>query len=266
MCVTSDLAELLGTKIYLGQKITYERLINVLAYQNKPVNLSTGPNAMILHIPARAQMTQANNLNTQGCGNLLDDMIRSTIPVTRSGGMSKSFSISERALVYESGIYTIVQARNADAVYDALSRVPTNKRPIISRELLQYFNQTYKGWTIQLCCFDNKDTAKADPLMWWYEPMDTSTFVLPGIDSHDGGVPNFQQPVNRDTYLIFGSDNFPRGIGHQVDYTDNIPSLTRSFLPEKVIATSIRGNTPNGDFVLSGNDVAQNNLSNLRIC
>jgi hypothetical protein len=267
MCVTSDLAKLLGTKIYLGQKKVNRRLLHILGYKADPQNLATGPNALIIHLPAKVKMTETNNLNTKGCSNLLDDMVQAALPKPK-GELKRSLGInlSERALVYTSGIYTVIQAHSADAVYDALNRVPANKRPNISRELLQYYNQNYNGWTLQLCCFDNKDVAKAEPLMWWYEPMDYSTFILPGVDSHDGGVPNYRYQVERDTYLIFGSDEFSRNIGHKVWYSDRkIPSQTQLFLPEKVIVTHIKGSTPNGDYILPTNNLLQGDTSALMI-
>lgn len=261
MCVTSGPAKLGKTIISISEKVVgqQQRLVHVLGYQNSPTNLSPGPNAMLIHFPTKSHMTPANVLDTKGCKKLLTDMVAAQYPpqegVTR-GGLSHLFS---KAYVFESGIYTIVLAPKAELVYEALSRVPADKRPNISKELLQFYAQNYPGWPIALCCFNSKQSEEADPLMWWYEPMDTSTFMLPGIDCHTGGVPDYRSQITRTPMLIFGSDHFPSGVGHKVNYTDNIPDQTRLFLPKKVFVVSFREKTRNGDYILPRADVYQGN-------
>lgn len=55
MCVSMDQAAFSGTTLYAGRRHHPEHgLIEVLGYQNTAVNLAGGPNAMLLHVPARA--------------------------------------------------------------------------------------------------------------------------------------------------------------------------------------------------------------------
>lgn len=58
MCVSTELAQFAGTTIYLGRKNhpAYGQVF-VLGYQNRAINLSEGPNAMLLHFSALG-MTQ----------------------------------------------------------------------------------------------------------------------------------------------------------------------------------------------------------------
>jgi hypothetical protein len=53
MCVSTDRAEFSGTTLYAGRRHHPQHgLIHVLGYQNTAANLATGPNAMLLHLPA----------------------------------------------------------------------------------------------------------------------------------------------------------------------------------------------------------------------
>jgi hypothetical protein len=237
MCVSNAPANFNGTIIYSG--ISGDS--HVLGYQNQMQNLSSGPNAMILHFPAKVKMTQANVLVTENCPNILKNMkeaIESNQPVMRSFSMTEAKSVQ----VFDSGIYTIILADDARSIPSVLHLVPANKRPSLNTQLFTFYAEQFPECQIALCCFDSKDVVKSDPLIWVYSPIDVNTFHLPGLDCHTGGIPN-NDYVNRDHWLIFGSDK-----GEIVYYTDNIPTATKKFLPGKVIGFNLNSESRNGDF------------------
>jgi len=54
MCISTGEAAFSGTIVYCGrQHHPVHGLIHVMGYQNTAVNLTDGPNAMLLHLPTR---------------------------------------------------------------------------------------------------------------------------------------------------------------------------------------------------------------------
>jgi hypothetical protein len=256
MCVSSNLANFSNTMVYVGKHLTKDGEIHVLGYQNNPQNLSSGPNAMILHFPASEAMTEKNVLDTSKCPSIFRDMV--TAVATRGMGMSRSmttFGVQSKAIVFDHGIYTIILAKSPDEVSEALSRVPLNKRPPVSPELLEFYKLKYPGWPLAVCCFNNADVESAEPLMWWYKPLEVyddqgqPSFILPGVDSHDGSPPNMNALVERDHWLILSTPelNSVNG-GYMVNYSEPIPQSLMSYLPKYVVGFNLAGKGKNGDF------------------
>ena len=254
MCLTLAPAKLSGTIIHIGEKIVNGELLHVLGYQNSVVSVTDSANAMVLHFPSRSVMTSNNVVNTVGCKNILKDMKSAIQPpelLTR-GAKGFSYGVTRSVQIFDTGIYTVVLADDASLIPAALHMVPKDKRPQISNETFNFYTQMYPGWSIALCCFNNRQTVDADPMMWWYKPQDEDTFTLPGIDSHNGQAP-LQGDVDRDHWLVYGSYRMPQNIGSKVFYTDNVRNVRdlANYLPERVVGFRVDGKGQNGDFTSS---------------
>ncbi|HET8846642.1 MAG TPA: hypothetical protein VFN35_34590 [Ktedonobacteraceae bacterium] len=74
MCVSSEPATFSGTTIYLRQcNHSVFGSIFVVVYENRVANLSSGPNAMLLHFPAQ-EMSQKHFEGTTYSEHILADM------------------------------------------------------------------------------------------------------------------------------------------------------------------------------------------------
>jgi hypothetical protein len=263
MCISTSKAYFGGTTILISETTVNSNRVHVLGYQNTAQNLTVGPNAMIIMIPSEETITSRNVLDTTNCKHILSRMIDALRPLDRGAqnASSEMFGLNKHLVeVFNSGIYTIATASNPQLIPSALHRIPENKRPAINDELFEFLGVARKGWQFALCCFDNKETVKADPLLWWYNPIDTETFILPGIDCHTGGIPSATDLVQRDHWLIFGSDRFDQGFSSRVDYGRNIPADTLKYLPKSVVGYNINSRGQNGDFIADVNAVRNGNF------
>jgi len=242
MCVANAPAEFVGTRMYAG-RVGPE---HVLAYQNTARNRAEGPNAMLMHFPAvPGTMSERSVLPTDGCMRIFDDMTSALIPLTR-GGPSGSVMMSA-ASVFDAGIYTVVLADDARAIPAALARVAARKRPSVNQPLYDWYAETFPGFPVALCCFDNREAAKAAPLMWRYRPRNEDVLFYPALDCHSGGVPDL------DTEVLVEHELFAEGTdSEQIYYRDDIPLITSRYLPERVTADAFQGPMINGDFVRGG--------------
>lgn len=267
MCLSVKQADFQGTSIFMNLTV-HPTLgpIMVMGYENTAVNQYHGPNAMVLHLPGMP-MTDKNFLPGLGCGRIFGNLHDAVWPqpVTR-GGMLRTFgAIAKSAVqVFEHGIYTVVLAPDARDIPAALSRVAANKRPEISKEICEFYANRYPGWPIALCCFDNKDARKADPLLVWYRPMTDKALIAPGLDCHTGGLPDLRAEVGVDHSVYFASDSM-RG-GHDVTYSHNpLMADLGHFLPRRVVGLKFNGRMKNGDFVMTRRHLEEGtaNLQNI---
>lgn len=247
MCLTFGRSEMSNTIVYAGEALRGGRLVHVLGYSNKAKSLS-GPNAMILPIPSAVPLTEKNAIDTTYAKNLLKDC---STAVTRDlKGASDSFGGNSRgmrsmkAIRFDVGSYTVVVGQNASDVHNVLQTVDISKRPKINEAILSAYARLYPEWPIAVCCF-NADVAP-EPLLWWYEPKDPSRLFAPGLDGHDGDVPNLKSLVRREHVVVFGSTFHPKG--HMVHYQDDLSDEIATLFPMKVIGAPIRHNTRNGDW------------------
>ena len=75
MCVSTGPAEFSSTILYCGRRRHPEHgWVEVFGYQNTAVNRAVGPNAMLLHLPARA-VSSASFLPVDGAERVLHDMV-----------------------------------------------------------------------------------------------------------------------------------------------------------------------------------------------
>jgi hypothetical protein len=173
-----------------------------------------------------------------------------------------------------------------------MDRIPENKRPQINPELLAWYEKTYPGWSLALCCFDNKDKKKAEPLFWWYKPIDPKNLFFPAVDSHDGNPPDLTKKVPADHIILLGSDLFeptpekkdknidpysfysllgehypPRPIPLWAGYKNALPEASWQFLPTKIMGHTFNrplfahfGGMPNGDFTIPVSELRKHNI------
>ncbi|NVB39342.1 hypothetical protein G6O69_15980 [Pseudenhygromyxa sp. WMMC2535] len=201
MSVSLTPAHFSSTVLYGRSVVIKGRCEHVLGYQNLAENLSGGPNAMILPLPAAAPMGPDNLLDVSSCRGLLEryrDALSSPTPRGFSG----------KTQVFESGNYSVVLAQSASLgdIEDALEGVPESRRPKVDPLLLSYYMSWYPGWHIALCCFDTA-VRKYEPLVWRYEPMDPELVFLPGLEASNGKTPRIGVPVTIDHTLALGIDN-----------------------------------------------------------
>ncbi len=264
MCVSVAPANFTGTTLFLGKKDHPQHgTVFVLGYQNTAHNLSTGSNAMLLHIPAWS-MTQRNFLDTRNCRHILKDMVLALTPHFKSApfGVARTM-MSAPVQVFEHDIYTVVLAENAAFIPDALQYVPENKRIAVNRPLFDFYAYYFRDWPVALCCFDNQQAREAAPLLMWYKPKDSYYFQLPALDCHTGNVPSLTSPVEVDHWVILASDEMQTSRSHTVRYTDTVPSDVRAFLPDRVIGRYFSCRMRNGDFGIDHSDVCQGRLAGL---
>jgi hypothetical protein len=252
MCVSAKAADFRGTRILINYTVhpILGRPILVLGYQNTAINYADGPNAMLLHLPAKP-MTRENFLDTASAPNFMKDMEEVLTPRDRGFSDERRLKGFDLGLVevFEHGIYTVVLADDASLIPDALIQVPANKRPSISAELCSFYSKSYPGCPVALCCFNNRDTATATPLLLWYEPRNPALLTAPGIDCHTGGIPDLGAPVDVDHWLFAASYRKPH-LGVKVPYRDRIDVGIRQFIPDNVVGTQFTGRMRNGDFAI----------------
>lgn len=257
MCVSMAPAQFSGTILYMGETDHYKHgEIHVLGYQNTAINLHDGPNAMILHFPAAEPMGPNNILDTSRAPNILKDIVEAVRPRTRSASLGRVAKGCDSVMIFDHGIYTIVLAREArtETVMRALDQVDSSKRPAFNADLIDFYLKRMSRHILSLCCFNNRDARNSTPMLWWYKPSDPTLLQAPAIDCHTGAVPNLNDLVEVDHWVIAGSDHFPNVCmvhhSHIVHYQDHNIDNLRDFLPDRVVGQQFKGRMPNRDFAV----------------
>lgn len=259
MCVTLAPARLTNTVVGMFETdlMTQGEIAHVMAYQNTPVNTSDQPNAMLLHIPAGAPLTPENIVDTRGFPHFMTDIVKalsdeeeSTLSFSKSMG-SKSLG---RVYVFEQGIYTWVLAEHGRDIPGALQQVPQEKRPDLNEPLFGYYDRAFPGWWKLLGCFTNHDASKTgQPVLIHYTPKDEDFFHVPMLDCHTGDIPDIDASVARDTWVVFGSHRL-KNPGTRVVYSDNLPTIAKRLLPQRIAGIHVAGIMQNGDMAVSISD------------
>ncbi|MEV4759225.1 hypothetical protein AB0J86_29580 [Micromonospora sp. NPDC049559] len=261
MCVSLDLAEFSGTVLYGGRR-RHPRYgpIEVLGYQNTATNRATGPNAMLLHLPAR-RLDQRHFVPVGPHAGVLTSMLDAVRPLPVNDGIDWMGEPDE-VEVFEHDVYTVVLAADPTLITDALSRVPRHKRPRVDPALLAFYREAFPGHAFAFCCFDNARAERAKPLLIWYEPVDPERIVLPALDCHTGAVPDLDAWVSPDHWLLFGSDDADPEWGEPVEYAPDLDPELGAFLPDRVMGVAYRGTAlPNGDFAIGHADLLRGELA-----
>ncbi|MFG3165809.1 hypothetical protein [Streptomyces sp. NPDC048200] len=187
MCVSTGEAAFTGTTLYGGRPRHPEHgLIHVLGYQNTVANLADGPNAMVLHLPTY-RMGRRNFLSVGTASDLLQSMVDAVKPVG-AGPLPDTMDwmggdAAPAVQVFEHDVYTVLLAHDPAALPAALARVPEHRRPALGGELWRFYEERYPGQAIAVCCLDNKQAARAKPLLMWYPPIDPDLLTCPTATS-----------------------------------------------------------------------------------
>ncbi len=222
------------------------------------------PNAMVLPFPARPRsMTAANVLDTRDIPSVLvsySARIHARRPPpeeTDTFEDALSAPLAPAVQVFDSGSYTVVLAADAHDVPAAVDRVPPERRPKLNPALFDAYARWYPGWTIALCCFDAAQAMRAEPLLWWYEPLDGRVLFLPALDSHDGRVPDLALDVRADHTVVVGSHGFDDEHPHKGWYPDDVDAAhaARPYLVRNIVGRYFDDLRPNGDYICAVGDV-----------
>ncbi len=172
-------------------------------------------------------------------------------------------SLFDGPMVFNSGIYTVVLAADASQIPSVLNKVPETKRPKLNHEIFDAYSKWYKGWTIALCCFDNRDAQKSSPMLWWYEPQHPDLLFFPALDAHDGKPPILDTTVQVDHCLVVASDKadgwqdpirWIQSPWRSFRYDKDSP-VVREFIPHRLMGQLYHGPMPQGDFLFRTEDV-----------
>lgn len=92
-------------------------------------------------------------------------------------------------------------------------------------------------------------SVDAEPMLWWYEPNDSSHLFFPALDAHDGLPPKLDARVMVDHTLAVGSTINKMCSPVPVMFRDNIPEALKPYVARHVAGTII-GDTylQNGDW------------------
>jgi hypothetical protein len=248
MCVTVARGKLSNTIVLAAQTRVEGEMRHVMGYQNRP-STRRGPNAMVLPVPTLpGTLTPDALILTEDFPHILDDMVMSMRPSVASRGEVPVDAVQE-VVVFKHGIYTVVLAQHAGAIPAAYPLVPERKRPPLNRKLFDAYDEWYPDWPVLVCCFDNQDAAKADPILLTYQPRNPDVLFFPALDCHTGKVPNRRAKVLVDHDLVFSTPDMPQGM--PVHYRDDIPDDVRTILPDEVLGIGYRRvDMPNGDWVV----------------
>lgn len=236
---------------------------------NSPVTPSTdGGNAMLLHFPAvPGTMGKENVIDTASAPNFLTDMEKAILPPVSRGGLRRGGMLGkglpDSVQIFEHDIYTVVLASRAEDIPAALEQVPAEKRPKLNEAIFSAYAKWYPGWTFALCCFNNADEAQAKPLLWKYRPARPEFLFFPGMDAHDGSVPDLNAEVDVDHAIIVSSDKMAEGAGSEVFYSDNASAALRDLLPAQVIGEVYNTRLQQGDFLFLVDEV-RNGVFNMQ--
>jgi hypothetical protein len=265
VCVSADLADFSGTILYAGRSNhPAHGPVEVLGYQNTAVNLATGPNAMLLHLPSPG-VRPSQFIGVGRHGDVLDRMLDAVRPVPADEDEIMWMGGGPGAEVFEHDIYTVVLAGDPTRITAALAAVPAHRRPVVDPGLLEFYRDAFPSHSVALCCFDNAEALRAKPLLIWYEPADVDRVLLPALDCHTGSVPDRDALVRRDHWLLFGSDETPPEWGEPVGYAPGMRHSLRAFLPDRVSGVAVTGDLPNGDFAISYADLRRNDLTRIEL-
>ena len=247
MCITTLAAELKKTRIgvwdVLHPTFGYR---HVLAYQNNPQNLSDQSNCMLLHIPSKEPLTPDCIINTENDVEFLMQMEKPFSPIVR--GELKSFDNH----IIEMGVYNIALLNDisATAVEETLQQIPVGKRPEIPAAFLDFYKETFPRFPLILCCFNNKDTKNASPIMIHFKPKYPDVFMFPTLDSH-GSVPNLREKVWFEQTLITGSYQLQKeGNGFQSFELESVSEELLPWLPKYGTAVKLDTQLSNKDILI----------------
>jgi len=255
MCITSLEAELKNTIIGVWDiehpEFGYR---HVMAYQNSPLNLDEGPNAMILPVPSKSPIEASHILNTENDPYFLSEMADLVAPKR----FTRAEPVSMEPLVVEMGIYHIAVLNELDEslLSDCLAQIPSHKRPKISKELFSFYQQKYPNYSLLICCFQNTDIKDASPIMLHFDPLFPDTFVFNTVEAH-GEVPVLGEPKFFHQRILIGSHKVKKAFGDFQEFRhEGLSEELKAFVPTYGQGTHIMSEMPNYDVLTTNVDMA----------
>jgi hypothetical protein len=239
MCITNQRAVLEATKIISFRK----KNGNVfLAYSNSVQNQSEGRNVMLLPIPGEIRNEWFYDTTTYN--RFMNEIAQQTLISQylnygeRSRGMSRGMLKGiNRTTV---GQYEVLYSKEIPELHDAL----LNAGVVVTAELLDFFADHYKGYTIVACLFDSKNKIDAQPIAFEYKPFNDSLIFYPTMDAHDGSAPK-RGNVMVDHSIIVEDNTRPLETPGNVEFTQAVPD----FIKEVNFGTfQLDNEYENGDF------------------
>jgi len=200
MCITVNHADLSKTKIL---SLPLKNGNHFISYSNSVKNLSGKPNAMILPIPG--ETSPAFFYNTEAYKDFISEILnKCRYEEDYCGEVSKGFKSATLSFDrFELGMYTVGLAKEFNGIREFLNHLSEEKRPEISEELKQFFEEKYAGWSFAICVFDSNSTIDAQPIAFEYKPFDGRLLYYPTMDGHDGKAPRVGAMVKTDHTLIY---------------------------------------------------------------
>lgn len=264
MCVFNGPADANSTIVSLT-RVTHpemDRAVHVLGYKNTVKNRDDCPNFMILPFPSKHPLGRENVIDTSHAPDILDSMVTVVSKNVDENGremISRSSLGTLGVTMFSTGIYTVIVG-DPRHIHAVIRLLPSDVRPDLQPKKMEWYAKMYPGWQIALCCFNNRRLADATPMLWWYAPMDESTFFVPMLDQHDGNLPNLTGQVGRDHWIICGDDIDYEEIGAggvRKTWADNADyryyrsralQPLRWALPKRIIGFQRRGVEDNRDY------------------
>ena len=252
MCVTTLEAQLSKTRIgawdILHPQYGYR---HVLAYQNNAQNLADSPNCMLLHIPGNEPLSAENIINTENDVEILLEMEYDVL------GRPRVFASQNQ--VVEMGVYHLglLNDFSKESIENTLNQIPENKRPQISQEIIQFYNNVFSGFPLVLCCFNNKDAKDASPVMLHFNPRYPDMFQFNTLDSH-GGLPDLNENIKFQQTIITGSYKLNQaGNGFQAFLHEQASEGLKKWLPKFGTALKVEDVLLNRDLLIGVKEIQE---------
>lgn len=227
-------------------------------------------NALILPLPDALDNIKV--LDTKTCSKFMQDIRRALTPASNGRGVlrrGKSLGVDSAVRIIQSGIYTVVLSASAKAIARALNgAVAAERRPQLDPDILNAYEEWYPDWSIAVCCFNNTDARRADPLLFSFEPSkqdDPDLFFIPTLDAHDGKRPDLAADVEVDHAIFVSCSDTPADDAFEITYSDDkiAPGIAAQ-LPQYVQGKVVKGEYRNGDIVFRRADLAKGIVKGLR--
>jgi|GEM_PF-6312625 len=170
------------------------------------------------------------------------------------GLMSKSLSFSPYMEIFEAGAYTVCLTNSLYNLDCVLSEWSITGVASASSALLQSFDSAVPaGYTYLVAIFNPEagEEFTSQTIGWYYPPANKDLLVVPGLDCHTGQHFSVNEIVKRDHLLFFSSEELTEEHGGIFISYDSELSEQLQYLPKRVKAVKVSGQTRNGDFVLS---------------
>lgn len=257
MCVTLNESDLGLTHILVNpvKHPTTGKTVHATFYQNEPQNLSEDPlGVMILPIPSAETMSSANFIDCRGADNILKEYAELIPDLNATRGMC-FLGGGDGYEIFTSGSYTVILAKDPsyETVLAALSSLPPELRPNISKsaKIFDFYASVYRGWHLAVCIW--QDSLEAEPIGYWYEPLAPNTLFVPGLDAHNGGVPeNMEVDIN---HVVMVGKPDESGVRKNAEHVWRAaPDSLKPWLPKAVTGSKMKNDyLRNGDWILPMN-------------